>query len=89
MALPTFEADAQDTQYTITFPKEFHPYLRDLFYPAKMKEGETIEQYIVRVIVDKGIETYQSEAINSLQEDQKASFESVVAFVESMRALNE
>ena len=67
MSFTPLDPDAEDTQYTITVPKEMTPYLRDYFYPTKKKENETIEQYIVRVLGDYGIQVFLDEQIKQIK----------------------
>lgn len=61
MAFQPLNPDAANTILSIEIPKEVMPYLRDVFYPVKKREGETLEKYVVRVLSEYGIQVFLQE----------------------------
>ena len=75
MGFTPLQPDENDTQFTITVPKEITPYLRDFFYPNKKIGNETLEEYIVRVLSDYGIKVFLEDMNNAIAASAIASLE--------------
>ena len=66
--MTTFDlpADTQDLSVTFIVPKELRPYLTK-FYQATKRDGDTVDDYLLRMVVQQAVSYFSQEKIGEAE----------------------